>query len=371
MTLMACLSTAFMSLTAQEIATWDNWCKAAVTFTFDDGGLLTESHKVAAKELEQFGFKGTFYLVTDWCDSHGSWNDYKVFAQNGHEIGSHTVSHPSNCKDELETSKEKIESKIGQPCITIAYSNCNYPGREVFNYYIGGRICSGGVNSKDPADLSKIDAIICGSYGLSNETQFMEKCIEADNGWVVFFLHGFQGYENNQYSPSPTNEITFSKTLQSLQQNKSTFWVTTMRDAIKYIQERKSASFTKYSQDASSVTYKLTLPTSLTSNTLCNWDYPLSLRAPLPSGWSDVTVKQNSKTIESKIKDGKVYFKAVPNGGYIVLTKGTSISTNVESIPSNSLFNKDSWYTIYGIRLHSRPNNSGVYIHQGNKVIIP
>ena len=35
MTLMACLSTAFMSLTAQEIATWDNWCKAAVTFTFD------------------------------------------------------------------------------------------------------------------------------------------------------------------------------------------------------------------------------------------------------------------------------------------------------------------------------------------------
>lgn len=107
MTLMACLSTAFMSLTAQEIATWDNWCKAAVTFTFDDGGLLTESHKVAAKELEQFGFKGTFYLVTDWCDSHGSWNDYKAFAQNGHEIGSHTVSHPSNCKDELETSKEK------------------------------------------------------------------------------------------------------------------------------------------------------------------------------------------------------------------------------------------------------------------------
>lgn len=368
MIIMACLPTAFITLTAQEIAIWDNWCRTAVTFTFDDGGQETNSHTWAAERMDQYGFKGTFFLVTNWCDGNNSWNEYKSIAENGHEIGSHTVSHPSNCRDELDTSKEKIESKIGQPCLTIAYSNCNHPGSEVLNYYIGGRICSGGVNSSDPANLSNIDAIICGTNGVSSEAEFLSKCTGANNGWVVFLIHGIQGHLSFG-SYSPTNETTFLSVLYWLQQNKSTFWVTTMRDAIMYIKERNSASFTKYSENASRVTYKLTLPTSLTSNTLCNWDYPLSLRVPLPSGWSDVTVKQNSKTIESEIKDGKVYFKAVPNGGNIVLTKKDGISTNVESIPNNPSNKEDSWYTIDGVRQNGRPNTSGVYIHNGKTVI--
>ncbi len=367
MIMMACLLTAFMTLTAQEIATWDNWCRTAVTFTFDDGGNLTKSHKWAAEQMDLYGFKGTFYLVTNWTS--GFWNDYKAIAQNGHEIGSHTVSHPADCKDELETSKEIIESKIGQPCLTIAYSNCNHPDCEVLDYYIGGRICSGDVNSSNPADLSNIDAIICGTSGVSSETQFMSKCTGANNGWVVFLIHGIQGYESFSYSP--TSDTTFLSVLLWLQQNKSTFWVTTMRDAIMYIKERNSAKFTKYSENASRVTYKLTLPTALTSNTLCNWDYPLSLRVPLPSGWSDATVKQNSKTIESEIKDGKVYFKAIPNGGNIVLDKKARVTTNVESIPTNPLDNEDSWYTIDGVKLDGRPSTSGVYIHQGKKEVLP
>ncbi|MBR5929791.1 MAG: polysaccharide deacetylase family protein [Prevotella sp.] len=368
MTLMACLFTAIMSLTAQEIATWDNWCSTAVTFTFEDGGMQTASHTWAAEQFDQHGFKGSFYLVTNWCN-YNSWNDYKTLAQNGHEIGSHSVSHPNNCQGELNSSKEKIEDEIGQPCLTIVYPNDVYPGRTVLNYYIGGRLCDGSINSYSPADFSRIDAIICGSNGkIQTAEQFISKCEEADNRWVVFHLDGIKGISGGG-TYTPTNQDAFLGTLDWLQQNKSTYWVTTMRDAIKYIQERNYATFVKYSQEASSVTYKLTLPTSLTSNTLCNWDYPLSLRVPLPSGWSDATVKQNNKTIASEIKAGKVYFKAVPNGGNIVLTKGTSISTNVENVPTNPLFNEDSWYTIYGVRLDGKPNTSGVYIHNGKTVI--
>ena len=372
MIMMACLLTAFMTLTAQEIAIWDNWCRTAVTFTFEDGGMQTEPHKWAAKQFDQHGFKGSFYLVTNWCDNTSSWEEYKTIAKGGHEIGSHSKSHPFNCQYELESSKEIIESKIGQPCLTIVYPNTTYPGNDVLNYYIAGRICSGGVNSKNPINFSTIDAIMCGNANTNAQTaeQITNICAEANDGWVVFHLDGIKGISGGG-TYTPISQDAFIQTLDWLQQNKRTFWVTTMRDAVMYIKERNGASFTKYSENASRVTYKLTLPTSLTSNTLCNWDYPLSLRVPLPSGWSDVTVKQNSKTIESEIKDGKVYFKAIPNGGDIVLTNEVSISTNVESIPTNPLDNEDSWYTIDGVKLNGRPSTSGVYIHQGKKEVLP
>ena len=74
------------TLSAQEIATWANWCKSAVTFTFDDAANEVNSHKWAADQLDNYGFKATFYMVTGWAGSN--WGVYKGFANNGHEIGS-------------------------------------------------------------------------------------------------------------------------------------------------------------------------------------------------------------------------------------------------------------------------------------------
>ena len=78
---------------AQEIATWEDWAKSAITFTFDDGANEVNSHSWAAEQLDKYGFKATFYVVTNWTRD---WSPYKSIAQKGHEIGSHTDSHSGN-----------------------------------------------------------------------------------------------------------------------------------------------------------------------------------------------------------------------------------------------------------------------------------
>ena len=328
---------------AQEVATWEDWAKSAITFTFDDGANEVNSHSWAADELNKYGFKATFYVVTGWTRD---WSAYKQMAQKGHEIGSHTDSHSTN-SGELASSKNTIEREIGQPCLTIAYPNCNEISNTL-NYYIGGRICGGQTNSKSPQNLAKFDCQICGDQGINSQSQFTSRCSGANGGWMVFLIHGIQGRQANG-SYSPTSADAFTGTLQWLNQNKSDYWVCTARDAIMYLKERDAASFKKVSSDASSDTYSLTLNSSLTSNTLCKWDYPLSVRVPMQNGWANMTVKQSDKELEFEEKNGYVYFKAIPNGGDIVVGSGKPAVPDPDftlTVATAEKYCKDSTYSI-------------------------
>ncbi|MBR4840400.1 MAG: polysaccharide deacetylase family protein [Paludibacteraceae bacterium] len=332
-----------MSLSAQqkgEIATWENWAKSAITFTFDDGANEVNSHSWAEKQLNQYGFKATFYVVTGWAGN--SWGTYKSFAENGHEIGSHTDSHSGN-SSELASSKSTIEQRIGQPCLTIAYPNCNEIDNTL-SHYIGGRICGGQTNDKSPRNLARFDCQICGTQGINNSSQFTSRCEGANGGWMVFLIHGIQGYEGNG-SYSPTSQDAFTGTLKFLNDHKKDYWVCTARDAIMYLKERDNAKFEKKGGDASSDVYTLTV--SLDTK-LCNWDYPLSVRVPMQDGWANLTVTQDEKELEFEEKDGYVYFKAIPNKGDIVVGSGQPAVPDPEFTVSVSgkEFCKDSTYKV-------------------------
>ena len=67
-----------------------------VTLTFDDNpkGHLT----VAAPVLERYGFRGTFNIVGDWVGREArkmTWEDIRELRRRGHEIVSHSASHPN------------------------------------------------------------------------------------------------------------------------------------------------------------------------------------------------------------------------------------------------------------------------------------
>ncbi len=324
---------------AQEIATWEDWAKSAITFTFDDGANEVNSHSWAAEQLNKYDFKATFYVVTNWTRD---WSPYKSIAQKGHEIGSHTDSHSGN-SGELASSKATIERQIGQPCLTIAYPNCNEISNTL-SYYIGGRICGGQTNSKSPNNLARFDCQICGTEGINSTNQFTSRCSGANGGWMVFLIHGIQGYQGNG-SYSPTSQDAFTGTLQWLNQNKKDYWVCTARDAIMYFKERDNSKFQKKGGDSSSETYTLTH--SLDTK-LCDWKYPLSVRVPMQDGWSDLKVTQNEKDIEFEVLDGYVYFKAVPNGGDIVVGSGKPAVPDPEFTVSASAsqYCKDSTYKV-------------------------
>ncbi|MEJ2647115.1 MAG: polysaccharide deacetylase family protein, partial [Sedimentisphaerales bacterium] len=129
-----------------EVATWKGFRKAAICYTFDDGN--SNQFAIALPMFDEFGFKMTLFTVSDWATEHKNWDALKTAASEGHEVASHTVTHPSldrlskERQDiELKNSKEVIEANIpDQNCITIAYPNCRPGDLSICKkYYIAAR----------------------------------------------------------------------------------------------------------------------------------------------------------------------------------------------------------------------------------------
>lgn len=72
-------------------------CRAAVSLTFDDG--LKSQLEVAVPLLNDRGLRATFYLnprgttpeSDDWRERWAAW---KKVAEQGHELGNHSLTHP-------------------------------------------------------------------------------------------------------------------------------------------------------------------------------------------------------------------------------------------------------------------------------------
>jgi len=71
----------------------DPWSDASVFLTFDDGGA---SAPWIAQQLERYGWRGHFFITTDWIGKPAfvTAADVRSIAAAGHVIGSHSVSHP-------------------------------------------------------------------------------------------------------------------------------------------------------------------------------------------------------------------------------------------------------------------------------------
>lgn len=112
-----------------------------VVLTFDDGFANLLPH--AAPVLAELKFRATLFAVSgrcgqtnDWPDqAHGiprlpllSWNELARLANDGWEIGAHTVTHRpltqlagEEARREIVDSKATIEDRLGKPVTTFAY----------------------------------------------------------------------------------------------------------------------------------------------------------------------------------------------------------------------------------------------------------
>jgi peptidoglycan/xylan/chitin deacetylase (PgdA/CDA1 family) len=125
---------------------------ALVSVTFDDNYASQYSNALPA--LNSNGIKGTFYTVTG---DIGNGQDYMTLGQLqeikgnpiGHEIASHSVTHPSlttvndaTLAAELANSKQTLETDGLGPIYDFAYPNGDYDDRveaATKQYYISGR----------------------------------------------------------------------------------------------------------------------------------------------------------------------------------------------------------------------------------------
>jgi len=297
-----------------SVADWYGFKKAAVSYTFDD--LTSNQLPVAMPIFDNYGYKMTFFTVINW--SGNSWNSLKNAYQNGHEIGSHTVTHPSLSglqysaqEDELGSSKTRIESEISGKCLTVAYPNCNVPNESlVSKYYIAGRICSNQIEPKSPANFNKISSIICGSESTNTSAQNLNTNVQNaanKNGWCVFLFHAIDG--DGGYSSFSSSQL--NSHLQYISQNNSTYWVGTFAQVAKYIKERNDASISETEITADSISFSVT--SSLDKSI---YDQALTIKRVVPDNWEGARVYVNNKLIEPETvqENGKSYvqFDVVP-----------------------------------------------------------
>lgn len=307
-----------------EVGTWPGFRKAAISYTFDDG--CSNQFATALPMFEEFGFKMTLFTVSDW--SADNWKALKSASAAGHEIASHTVTHPrlntmskEQQEIELKNSQKAIDSNIpNSKCITIAYPYCNAGDIPLCEkYYIAARGCQGSIEKSTPGNFMNISSIVCGNLGSITTMENFSKRYEeaaASNGWCVLLLHGIDN--DGGYSPLPS--AVLRESLEYLKTHKDMFWVDTFVNVVRYIRERDAVSVKETSNQENSITIQVT-------DTLDNaiYNYPITIRRPLPENWQAVKILQNDKAVNANIIElnSKKYvmFDAFPDGGNIVLSK--------------------------------------------------
>jgi hypothetical protein len=106
--------------------------------TFDDGGL--SAYSPVAGMLEQYGWRGYFFVTTDWIGRPGFLNAGQIrdLDRRGHVIGSHSCSHPERMSREpwdrmlaeWKGSTKRLSELVGHP-VKVASVPGGYYSRRV------------------------------------------------------------------------------------------------------------------------------------------------------------------------------------------------------------------------------------------------
>lgn len=306
-----------------EVATWRGFREAAVSHTFDDN---TPNQLSAAVPLfDSLGFKLTLYTVTDWDPD---WPGLAAAAVEGHEIASHTVTHPylntlpdSLQDEELGGSRAAILAHVPDAGeLTLAYPYCVSGDDAITSrYYIAARGCSGRIEPPTPSDWLDVSSIIVGPEGpvqTGEELIALADSGAADGGWVVLLIHGI----DNDGGWSPISSNALRTYLQYLSRNDSRFWVETFGNVVRYIRERDAVSLREVTASNDSIVVQVT-------DTLQDaiYDYPVTVRRALPEGWGNASVVQDDEPVRSELVEVQakryVVFDVAPDAGDVVLRK--------------------------------------------------
>jgi peptidoglycan/xylan/chitin deacetylase (PgdA/CDA1 family) len=314
-----------------EVATWYQFKTAAVSYTFDDN--TSNQLPKALPLFNTYGFKTTFFLVTGWGPN---WNSYKTAHANGHEIASHTVSHPtsiatvSNQEAELKDSQAAIKNNVpGSKSETIAYPNCNTGNISLISkYYIAGRVCSNSIIPSSPSDFYNLSSIIAGSQGSAKTAADFNSRVtsaKSSKGWAVFLIHGVDN--DGGFSPIASTEI--SSHLSTMNTTHTDVWVGTFAHVVKYIKERNALSLAEVTVNADSLQVT---PTDNLDNAI--YTVPVTVRRLLPANWTTARVRDASgKIVTSSIvtvsNKKYVMFDVVPDQGKISIANPNRVVTDL------------------------------------------
>jgi oligosaccharide reducing-end xylanase len=314
-----------------QVGTWSGFRTSAVTYTFDDG--CANQFTKAIPMFNEFDYKLTLFTISSWIKD---WTDLKNAALDGHEVANHTDTHPNfsgmtfdKQEAELKTCNDLVNKNVtNQECLTMAYPYC-VKGNDALHkkYFIAARGCQGAIESKTPADMMNVSSIICGAVGSVKVVKdFKSKADQVANqkGWLVYLIHGI----DNDGGYSDLSSDTLKASLQYLKANDAKFWVNTFGNVARYVKERNCVSVKETA--VNDTTINLAVTDTLKKD---NWyNFPLTFRRTLPTGWTAAGVTQNGKSVTTEIVEVSsvkyIQFDAVPDGGSVVISKSEATGLN-------------------------------------------
>jgi peptidoglycan/xylan/chitin deacetylase (PgdA/CDA1 family) len=195
--------------------------RGLVTLTFDDG--WEENIDTAIPLMDRYGVKSNqFYATTfiqnsDEQDPIGTINAIK---NKGHEMGSHTITHPDLTKvsgaqltRELRDSKSYLQTVLGVPINYFAtpYGAYNAPVMtEINKYYTVHRTVDAGYNSKDNFDQTRLKVQnVLNTTSAAEVQQWVDKAYE-ERTWLILVLHRVA----NDPGPYDTTPALFEQQLE-------------------------------------------------------------------------------------------------------------------------------------------------------------
>lgn len=281
----------------------------AISYTFDDG--LAEHYTLAAPQLEQRGFRGTFFIngfkvnkderhIKD--TTRVTWPQLKEMAEKGHEISNHGWAHRNFAKFPFEVLKEDIlkndsaiYAHVGVMPRTYAYPNNTKQGEAmafVARNRVGTRLKQRSVGSKRTArDLEK----------------WMETLIKTGD-WGVGMTHGLTyGYD------AFGNPQRLWEHWEQVKANEDKIWVGTFHEVVSYLKEREAIRLTvTEKKNKLHVVPELPLDKELFTE-------PLTMVVE-GGTMKKVSARQGKKKLSVQLRSDKAFFDFDPFGGEIIVT---------------------------------------------------
>ncbi len=321
---------------AHSITQWPDNKAGAVSLSFDDNCPSQISLGIPA--LNERGLKATFFIITDRVSTDPSgWDNWRNAAGKGHEIGSHTKTHPyltkidqTQLQDEIYGSQAVIDAQIpSQKCVSFAYpyGDLNSTVESIASQtYIVAR----GINcqfNNAPYDFYNLRSC---SPDDGDDIRFWTDQAEQQRKWLTIFGHTMTGGGDCYGVWDITQWTSYFDYLKS-----KNLWAGTIGAMVKYIREKASATLSVVSSSSGQITLSLT---DTLDNTI--YDNPLTIRSTVPSSWSYVVVQQGSEvtTAESSIEGTEtvIYYDAIPNQGLITLTPANPVPEIAGTNPTSA-----------------------------------
>jgi len=319
-----------------------------------NAGSLFESGKIAeAYEMIDAGYeqvRGSKLKITNdnilqnKSFEATTWEDYKTYAAEGHEIASHTVTHPrlavldeANLLYELEQSKADIQKFLGEKYTFSAECPYGTEDERVMEYAhkiypaLRNRMPESYLDelnrwSKRQAGESDKEYVQWQRGPLTNISMevmksWVDTCVVHNNIWLVLVFHGIDGI-----GWEPRTGAELEEYFNYMNERIAYLWVGTFSDVTKYIRERKNIEITSAVQDD---IIELTISSELDPEV---YDVPITLKTYVPRAWKNTVLHKKTRQenplrleIQKDALGSYVLYSVKPGEGKLILAEQNEI----------------------------------------------